>query len=195
MSERRVLKEKKLGFGLIPFFSLSLAGGLFFFRRAMGRTPADRPLKVNPKKGPGGGQLACADELAAFLACMMVRVRRGRRAGRRVPAAASIDGGEQRGANHPLITHSSPLPPFLALSPPFSPLPDQPHGRGGRVRRPSPGPGRVRGGGGLPDQGPVDDQLPPATPEPGAAEVDKRGPLALFFECEGCFSVCVTVFQ
>ena len=51
----------------------------FFFRptkkrtrHTMGRAPADRPLKVNPKRGPGT-QAACGDELAAFLACMMVR--------------------------------------------------------------------------------------------------------------------------
>ena len=124
VSERRVLKEKSLVSVSFPFFLSLWPAASFFFRRAMGRTPADRPLKVNPKKGPGGGQLACADELAAFLACMMVRVRRGRRAGRRVPAAASIDGGEQRGANHPLITHSSPRHSFPRPSSPLS-LPSQ----------------------------------------------------------------------
>ena len=98
-------------------------------------TPTDRPLKVNPKKGPGGGQLACADELAAFLACMMVRARESER----------CDGG---GASDPAPSSSLRLPLSLSLLLSISSPPDLPHGRRGRVRGPAESPGCLRGGGG-----------------------------------------------
>ena len=98
--------------------ALSLSGGGHPLspspqKRTMGRTPADRPLKVNPKKGPGGGQLACADELAAFLACMMVR---GVHIGR---SASECRFDENRGAtlSTPAVSSSfSLISPLLLTS-------------------------------------------------------------------------------
>lgn len=115
-------KKKELLEREVVFLSLTpashRAGGPLRSRRkknkqTMPRKLADRPLKVNPRRGPGGGQLACADELAAFLACMMVR-----REGARRNKNLSLDRRRRRagaGRRH----RPRPHLPSLSLIPPF----------------------------------------------------------------------------